>query len=136
MFDYWRVESLSCRDGLPLTRPRKYLTFEVDQGGLNNIRMAFEYAVVVAAVTGRTLVLPPPQSWYLLHHGPTQEKPSGGYCGFADIFDIDALSQAVPTITSAAFVRAEHRRLGIDASFCDATSPFLRETAPAPVELL
>ena len=45
----------------------KYLTFEPDEGGWNNIRMSMETAVVMAHATGRTLVLPPEQGMYLLH---------------------------------------------------------------------
>eukprot|EP00804_Cyclotella_cryptica_P030282 CCRYP_019226-RC/>CCRYP_019226-RC protein AED:0.25 eAED:0.25 QI:120/1/1/1/0.76/0.66/18/2265/1695 len=44
----------------------KYLTFEPDGGGWNNIRMSMENIFVIAAATGRTLVLPPPQNLYLL----------------------------------------------------------------------
>lgn len=39
-----------------------YLTFELDEAGWNNIRMAMETNVAIAASTGRTLVLPPKQS--------------------------------------------------------------------------
>jgi len=46
----------------------KYLTFEPDIGGFNNIRMSFENIIVMAAATGRVLVLPPSQYIYLLHN--------------------------------------------------------------------
>eukprot|EP00986_Skeletonema_menzelii_P015195 scaffold11248_cov145-Skeletonema_menzelii.AAC.3 len=46
----------------------KYLTFEFDHGGFNNIRMSFENIVVIAAATGRVLVLPPSRYMYLLHN--------------------------------------------------------------------
>lgn len=44
----------------------KYLTFEADRGGWNNIRMSLEIVFIIAAATGRTLVLPPDAPLYLL----------------------------------------------------------------------
>ena len=44
----------------------RYLSFEPDCGGWNNIRMEFEIMVVFAAATGRTLILPPDHPLYLL----------------------------------------------------------------------
>ena len=44
----------------------KYLTFEPDGGGWNNIRMAMETIVAMAHATGRTLVLPPEKRMYLI----------------------------------------------------------------------
>lgn len=46
--------------------PTQYLTFEPDQGGWNNIRMAMETVLGMAFAMGRTLVLPPHQRMYLL----------------------------------------------------------------------
>ena len=44
----------------------KYLTFEPDRGGWNNIRMNLENVFILAAATGRTLVMPPAVPVYLL----------------------------------------------------------------------
>jgi hypothetical protein len=45
---------------------KRYLTFEPDGGGWNNIRMSMETVLTMAVATGRTLVLPPSQRMYLL----------------------------------------------------------------------
>lgn len=37
----------------------KYLTFEADIGGWNNVRMSYETTILLAHAMGRTLVLPP-----------------------------------------------------------------------------
>ena len=72
---------------LPEAQPDKFLTFELDCGGLNNIRMQLEYVAVVAALTGRTLVLPPPDSWYLINHGPiAREGDIGGLSHYSEFF--------------------------------------------------
>lgn len=42
---------------------KKYLTFEPDEGGWNNIRIALETVVAMAVVMGRVLVLPPSQEF-------------------------------------------------------------------------
>ena len=44
----------------------KYITFEYDIGGWNNIRMALEIVFIFAYITGRTVVLPPSTHLYLL----------------------------------------------------------------------
>ena len=55
-------------------QPQRYLSFEPDRGGWNNIRMEFEIMFVLAAATGRTLVMPPDNPIYLLN----KEQQNGG----------------------------------------------------------
>jgi len=71
----------------------KYLTFEPDEGGWNNIRMSMETAVAMAHAMGRTLVLPPQQGMYLLqkqkndHRNGTKQQHQ---FGFSDFFHFDS----------------------------------------------
>jgi GDP-fucose protein O-fucosyltransferase len=72
--------------------PPKYLTFEPDEGGFNNIRMAFETAVVMAVATGRILVLPPKQQLYFpktdVDNGTALES-TFGFSDFYHLFSIE-----------------------------------------------
>ena len=68
----------------------RYLTFEPDHGGWNNIRMAMETALVMGHATGRTLVLPPEQRMYLIDKG--RDSGQQTYFGFNDFFHLDAIS--------------------------------------------
>lgn len=136
LLEYWRSPDSPRPDLFPPPRERCYLTFDIDTGGLNNIRMAFEYVAILAAVTGRTLVLPPAQPWYLLHHGPAHAGAHGGSCGIGDIFDIDALSRSVPAITTAEFIRVERARLDIPESVAEPEGAVANGAAPAPSEEL
>ncbi len=64
----------------PFATPAEhYLTFEPDMGGWNNIRMSMEIIFVLAAVTGRTLVLPPKSPFYLLGMGKKNAKSFGNF---------------------------------------------------------
>ena len=45
---------------------QKYITFEYDIGGWNNIRLALENVIIFAILLKRTLVLPPTMHLYLL----------------------------------------------------------------------
>jgi len=73
----------------------KYITFQYDQGGWNNIRMGMEIVIVVAHAMGRTLVIPPEQRLYLLgkaHHDPTtNKKVNAPKYGFESFFDVALL---------------------------------------------
>lgn len=65
----------------------KYVTFEPDVGGWNNIRMQMETVLIFAAATGRTLVLPPDQPMYLLNKGKGHQNEHH----FADFFPFDEM---------------------------------------------
>jgi GDP-fucose protein O-fucosyltransferase len=66
----------------------KYLTFEADEGGWNNIRMAMETAVTLAFAMGRTLVMPPQQGMYLIDNGHGGQKRR---FTFTDFFPFDSI---------------------------------------------
>ena len=58
---WWQDISSDAQYRSPFFNENKaqYLTFEPDTAGFNNARMGMEIAIVLAAATGRTLVLPP-----------------------------------------------------------------------------
>ena len=81
---------------------KKYVTFEPDHGGWNNIRMSMEIVFVFAAVTGRTLVLPPDTPFYLLKAGESHH-------GFADFMNLnhEGLNSRMEIITMKEFLERE-----------------------------
>lgn len=89
------------------TQQKRYVTFEPDRGGWNNIRMSMEIIFVFAAATGRTLVLPPDTPFYLL--GKEAEGKSTRHHGFADFlnFEHEGLKRNVEMITMEEFLRRE-----------------------------
>ena len=131
---YWFNEQLSSRvfsSIFPTSKPRHYITFDVDVGGFNNIRMQFEYVVIMAAITGRTLVLPPPSPWYLINFGPIQrEGDVDGVCDYSEFFDLTALRQYVDVISTAEFIQRENDRLDVPVKF-SGFSPSLIENERA-----
>eukprot|EP00607_Mallomonas_marina_P002756 CAMPEP_0182424724 /NCGR_PEP_ID=MMETSP1167-20130531/10974_1 /TAXON_ID=2988 /ORGANISM="Mallomonas Sp, Strain CCMP3275" /LENGTH=296 /DNA_ID=CAMNT_0024604749 /DNA_START=634 /DNA_END=1521 /DNA_ORIENTATION=+ len=81
----------------------KYVTFEPDVGGWNNIRMQMETVLVFAAATGRVLVLPPDQPLYLLNKG----KGHQNHHSFADFFPFEEIATRVQVISMPEFLRRE-----------------------------
>ena len=84
-----------------------YLTFEPDPGGWNNIRMSMEIIFVLAAVTGRVLVLPPKAPFYLLGTGAQNARSFGSF------FPLDhpQFAKRVEVITMPEFIEREGSRL-------------------------
>lgn len=112
---YWREPVIR----QPLTD--RYVTFTPDCGGFNNIRMGIEFAVIVAFVTRRTLVLPPLKPWYLIDFGPfARMKPNetevGRVSGVHTFFNITSMRAAIPVIEAKRFVTREDARLGSPGS--------------------
>jgi hypothetical protein len=88
----------------------RYLSFEYDTSGWNNIRMGIECLVVFAHAIGRTLVIPPPQYLYLLGKGHVD--PSGKVIrrmGFEDYFDLSLLEsqKGFHMLTTSQFLKRE-----------------------------
>ncbi|ETO27471.1 hypothetical protein RFI_09661 [Reticulomyxa filosa] len=85
----------------------KYMTFWTDCGGFNNIRMAFEYMVIVAKLTNRILVTPPEQGWYLIDWGEMSRmktEDQGGLSDYSGFFDFEDLNLEVATMTTLEFI--------------------------------
>lgn len=78
--------------------PGKYLAFQIDSGGWNNILMQFEIMAVLAWLTGRTMVLPPKTRMYLLGEG---------HLSLLDFFDRDALDRHLDVLTPEEFIARE-----------------------------
>ena len=110
---YWNVQG--SRDDefvspyrVDSSEKRKYLTFQADGGGWNNIRMSAENVIVMAAVTGRVLVLPPPQKMYLLHN-------INAFDNFFPLFS-ESLQKRVKIITMKQFLEEMFSEGGYFAS--------------------
>ena len=85
---YWN-DPPGTRDGefispfLHNDKEEKYISFSTDRGGWNNVRMSMEIIFVIAAATGRTLVLPPKEPLYRLAADKVNKER-----GFADFFPL------------------------------------------------
>jgi hypothetical protein len=102
---------------------RRYLTFVMDEGGYNNIRMAYETVLALCHAMGRTLVLPPDQEIYLFNEDaavgaaagpgqqpqqqPQQQRKDFGFQDFFPLERIAALTQSMGIITTEEFLLRE-----------------------------
>jgi GDP-fucose protein O-fucosyltransferase len=85
----------------------RYLTFEPDEGGWNNIRMALETSIAMAISMRRTLVLPPDMKYYLLwnnndrtnksnnnnNNNKSQTKRTRNVMNFDDFFHLESIQR-------------------------------------------
>lgn len=100
----------------PLTKEKtpydqmKYVVFEPDRGGWNNIRMAAETAIIFALYSGRTLVLPAPGYWYLL----TQSKDHGDNLStFAKFYDLSKVHELLTIMPMVDFLNNVAKKPGL-----------------------
>ena len=86
-------------------KERKYVVFQPDLGGWNNIRMSLEVTIVFALMTGRILVLPPPSILYLL--SPNRKRIIDNKTGVEDYIDFKRLyaGNGVETMTMDEFIK-------------------------------
>eukprot|EP00510_Aplanochytrium_minuta_P003748 CAMPEP_0184007012 /NCGR_PEP_ID=MMETSP0954-20121128/1063_1 /TAXON_ID=627963 /ORGANISM="Aplanochytrium sp, Strain PBS07" /LENGTH=500 /DNA_ID=CAMNT_0026285727 /DNA_START=168 /DNA_END=1670 /DNA_ORIENTATION=- len=130
---YWKLDPLTTSGVNRLPSNTQYVLFETDCGGFNNIRMAFEYFVLMAWLTRRTLVLPPARGWYLIDFGPfTRMRPdqtSERITRYGEFFDMEHLRAAVPVITTEEFLKREGEYLDIPSEIrnADLTSSSARK---------
>lgn len=86
---------------------RRYMTFEPDGGGWNNIRMAMETVVGLAIGMGRTLVLPPQKKMYLLGKQDSKQKHHFDFDDFFPMRQMAAENAAIDMITMQEFLETE-----------------------------
>lgn len=107
---YWRDIPSDSKFTSPYSNygpTKKYLTFEPDEGGWNNIRMSMETAVALAHAMGRILVLPPEQNIYLLRK---EKEVNKNRFTFKDFFHFDSIANehtGIEVISMEEFLKKE-----------------------------
>jgi len=99
---YWRAPSHARstlrRRHQSETNDKRYVTFEPDHGGWNNIRMGMETAALFAWSTGRILVLPAKARLYLV------SKASKAHGPF-DFYDLDLITEGGGVTTTEEYLK-------------------------------
>jgi len=109
-------------------KPKKYITFEGDQGGWNNIRMSMESTMVYAYATDRILVMPPTQPFYLVG-----KEGSKNYDDFFH-FDDEEFRKHITIISMEEFL-AEHGGGGPDSALGVSIESYAAEVGISPTKL-
>jgi len=93
---YWRTDEES-KDRAEDKNKERYLLFDPDNGGLNNLRIGWEMAGLIAQQSKRRLVLPPPGHVYLIDEGAHTSS-------IEDFLNLELLKKGTPTDTFCEFV--------------------------------
>lgn len=102
---YWSDIEADSGYKSPFYDENKYLTFEPDHGGWNNIRMAMETVLVLAHATGRTLVLPPQKKMYLLGKSKDGHKSDFSFNDFFHLESVAVEHEGLNIITMDEFLK-------------------------------
>jgi hypothetical protein len=99
---YWRAPSHARstlrRRHRSETHEKRYVTFEPDHGGWNNIRMGMETAALFAWSTGRILVLPAKARLYLVSKAAKAHGPF-------DFYDLDLITEGGGVTTTEEYLK-------------------------------
>jgi len=102
----------------------QFLTFEPDEGGWNNIRMAMETVLAMSFAMGRTLVLPPHQGMYLIDHNKGGlQKNKFSFDHFFHMESISTEHVGLDIITTTQFLEKCARGEIVDANNKPLTPP-------------
>eukprot|EP00747_Dinoflagellata_sp_TGD_P085763 gnl/TRDRNA2_/TRDRNA2_162995_c0_seq2.p1 gnl/TRDRNA2_/TRDRNA2_162995_c0~~gnl/TRDRNA2_/TRDRNA2_162995_c0_seq2.p1 ORF type:complete len:549 (-),score=94.75 gnl/TRDRNA2_/TRDRNA2_162995_c0_seq2:72-1718(-) len=93
-------------DSEPVDKTERYFLFDPDAGGLNNIRLGWEVAGLIALHSNRTLVLPPPSGFYLIDWNSTVNKQTTSK--IEDFINLAQLQKGLKVITYDEFARNEN----------------------------
>lgn len=101
----------------------KYLLFEYDQQGPNNIIIAFKFILFLAAITKRTLIIPKAQPIFHLDWGPNSINDSTtdfnkvSETHLSEIINLNAFSHLVKMISFKDFAKKERESLNLPKNF-------------------